>query len=140
MKKLILLLLFSCGIATAQTQEDDITITINNTEYEVLNGIVNIPIAFDAASLGPIPSETEIRRIVNGNITRFRGTMVGSYLVFSLPGVGEYELEWLPGSSFGSRNTSVITLVSYDGVVREDRRTRNRPLSGEDVPFPTQPR
>ena len=135
MKNILLLMLLMSGMAFGQTQEDDITITINNTEYEVLNGIIHIPVAFDAGTLGPIVSETEIRRIVDGNITRFSGTMIGSYFVFSLPGVGEYQLEWVPGSSYGSRNLSAITLVSYDGVVREDMRIRIR----NNAPFPTQP-
>ena len=40
MKKLLLLLLFTCGIATAQTASN--TITLNGTDYLVVEAPVNV--------------------------------------------------------------------------------------------------
>ena len=64
MKKLILLLLFTCGIATAQTASN--TITVNGTNYLVVEGRVDVGCV---GELTPVPLQLWEHTVIGAGFT-----------------------------------------------------------------------
>ena len=64
MKKLILLLLFTCGIATAQTASN--TITVNGTNYLVVEGRVDVGCV---GELTPVPLQPWEHTVIGAGFT-----------------------------------------------------------------------